>query len=246
MAKTEEHIYSIREQCEGKLPSDQSNLQDEFILHIMNNVRSTLVPDYFNQRRQQDSSFYQLSCCVPVECENIICDGIDSQEKLMFAKLPKLIEGIGWKNILYFGNAEIGKIYKGLENNFDRLSFEGFLSKEYCEYTGRRPAYTVIGGIVIGDNRYDGDVALIKNIPTSGGKYLCVNGIFANPQEGLCNDEDIMKKEYPIPSNIGHKLEMLSIQQILSTGGTIGDELNNARDNTSNVSIQQPERREDE
>lgn len=233
MAKTRAHIDSIVEQCTGKVPSDDTRLEDLFVLHQMNTVRQVLIKEAFDSG-VVDEGFYQLKCCIPIECDRIICNGLDSGEKIFFSNLPKLVEGIGWSNITYFGNVEFAKHRRGLHNKWDRYTFSGFLSVEYQEWSLNRPAYTIIGGYKAGSTEIDGTVALLKNLPNTGARSLCVNGIFANPEEGLCDEETVYDIEYPIPGHLAYKLELIVIKQILSTEVTKGDESNDARDNTTN------------
>ena len=233
--KTDKLIYSVIEQCTGKIPSDDTRLSERFVLHQLNIVRATLIKDYFDKEGKIEESNYQLKCCIPVECERIICNGLDSGEKVWYSPLPDLIEGVGWKNITYFGNVEFGKINRGLHNKWDRYNFNGWLSVEYQEWIGRRPAYTIIGGYKAGTTEIDGNLALLKNIPNTGARSICVLGLFVNPEEGLCDEEDIMQLEYPISSNLIYKLQLVVIKQILSTEPMPGDDTNNANDNTANI-----------
>lgn len=233
MASTREHIYSIIEQCTGKVPNDDTRLEERFVLHQMNTIRQVLIKESYNSGTL-DESYYQLKCCIPIDCDRIICNGIDSQEKIFYAILPKLVEGIGKANITYFGNVEFAQYKKGLHKNWDRYTFTGWLAVEYQEWIANRPAYTIIGGYKAGNTELHETIAMLKNLPNTGAKMLCVNGIFANPEEGVCDPEDFMELEYPIPGHLAYKLELVVIKQILSTEVTLGDDVNDARDNTTN------------
>lgn len=233
MGITRKHIYSIKEQCTNKVPSDDTRLEDRFILHQMNIVREVLIKQSLNEGNL-DNGFYQLKCCIPIECDRIVCNGIDSGEKTFYAEIPTLVEGIGYKNITYFGNVEFNDIKKGLHKNWDRYDFEGWLSVGYREWTHNRPSFTVLGGYKAGSTNLDGTIALLKNIPNTGGKILCVNGIFSNPEDGVCDPEEFMDMEYPIGS-LGYKMELIVIKQILSTEVSLGDDTNNARDDSTNA-----------
>lgn len=237
MAKTRAHIDSIKEQCTGKVPSDDTRLEDLFILHQMNIIREVLIKDSILNNVIEEG-FYQLKCCIPIECDRIICNGLDSGEKVFFALLPKLIEGVGWNNITYFGNVEFAKHRRGLHNKWDRYNFSGFLAIEYQEWIGNRPGYTVIGGYKAGSTEIDSNIAMLKNMPNTGGRSLCVLGLFANPEEGLCDEETVYDIDYPIGS-LGYKMELNVIKQILSTEGSRADESNDARDDGANAPLQQ-------
>ncbi len=232
MASARKHIYSIKEQCTGKVPSDDTRLEDRFILHQMNIVREVLIKQSY-QKGELEDSFYQLKCCLTIECDRIVCNGLDSGEKTWYVEVPELVEGIGYANITYFGNVEFGKRKVGLHNNWDRASFTGWLGAEWQEWIGNRPTYTIIGGYKAGSTEIDGTLGLLKNIPNTGGKILCINGIFKNPEEGVCDPEEFMDTEYPIGS-LGYKMELIVIKQILSTEGLLGDDTNDARDDSTN------------
>lgn len=236
MSKTNQIIFSIKDQCTGKIPSDDTRLTDSWILYKMNNVRALLIKESIVSSGIVDESYYQLKCCLQVKCDNIECGGVDSGMVTYYVEMPKLMEGIGWKNITYFGTVEFPKYKRGLHMNFDRYSYRGFLGLEYQEWIGKRPSFTVIGGYKDGDTTVDGNLAMIKNLPSSGIKFVCVNGIWANPEEAVCEEEDIMDVEYPLPDYMIHRLEMIVIQQILSTEVVPGDPIQDSRDNTGNSS----------
>jgi len=232
MAKTNKIIYSIFDQCTGKIPSDDSRLEESFILHVMNNVRALIIRQEILSGRRLDEGYYQLKCCIEVVCDSIVCNGIDSGKDVYYAKLPKLVEGIGYKNISFLGTVEFPDRFMGLKSNFDRYSFNGWLSMDHLEWANKRPAYTIVGGYKDGDTTEDGTVALLRNLPKSGIRRLCINGIFANPEEMPCDEEEFFEMEYPIPTHLIHRLELITIRQILSTEPVPGDPIQDGRDNT--------------
>jgi hypothetical protein len=234
MAITEKIVFSIKEQCTGKIPNDDTRLIDDFILHQMNVVRAILIREDIVSKGSLDSSYYQMKCCIEVLCDNISCGGIDSGQVMYYANLPKLIEGVGWKDILYFGTAEFPKRNEGLHKNFDRYNFKGFLAMEYQEWINRRPSYTIVGGYQDGDTSIKGTVAMIKNLPTRGMKNLCVLGLWADVEDGFCETEDFMASEYPLPETLVHRLELIVVKHILSTEPVPGDSVQDAKDNTGN------------
>ena len=232
MAKTDQIIFSIKEQCTGKIPSDDTRLLDNFILYQMNIVRAILIREEIVTKGSLDHSYYQMKCCIPVLCDRVTCGGIDSGEAVFYSPLPKLVEGLGWKDILYFGTVEFPKRKEGLHKNFDRYNFNGFLSLEYQEWIGNRPAYTIIGGYKDGDTTIDGILALLKNLPTKGIKNLCVLGVWASPQSSVCEEEEFMEMEYPLPETMVHRLEIIVVKHLLSTEPVPGDPVQDGRDNT--------------
>lgn len=237
MAKTEQIITSIIEQCTGKIPSDDTRIEPSFVLYKANSVRALIIKEDIVSGRSLSESYFQMKCCLEVKCDEVMCAGISSNSIVYYVELPKLIEGIGWKNITYFGTVEFPKYRKGLSANFDRYNFKGFLGLEFQEWAGKRPSYTVLGGYQDGDLTVDGMLAYIKNLPTSGLKYICVNGIWANPEEGICDSDDFMAMEYPFPEHHIHRLELIVIQQLLSTEVAPGDPVQDSRDNTGSDSM---------
>lgn len=232
MAKTNKIIYSIFDQCTGKVPSDDSRLEESLILHVMNDVRALLIRQEIVSGRRLDESYYQLKCCIEVVCDDIVCSGIDSGKNVYYARIPKLIEGIGFKNISFLGTVEFPERFKGLKSNFDRYTMNGWLAMDHLEWANLRPSYSVVGGYMDGDTIEDGTIALLKNLPKTGIKRLCIMGIFANPEELPCDEEEFMEMEYPIPTHMIHRLEMITIQQLLSTESVPGDPTQDSRDNT--------------
>ena len=93
---------------------------------------------------------------------------------------------------------------------------EGIFYSGHSSYTGNAPTFTLI------DNK-----AILKNLPTDNMKYLCIIGIFENPRN-YCKPED----PFPIARHLVHKLELLAIQQIMSTLSIGPDEYNNAKDDS--------------
>lgn len=237
MATTGKILYSIFEQCTGKIPSDDYRLKELFILHLMNSARAILIAEDMKSGRNLAESYYQMKCCLELECDDIICGSIGSGQSVYFVRLPKLIDGIGWRNITYFGTVEFPKYRKGLSANFDRYNLKGFLGLEFQEWAGKRPAYVIQGGYKDGDTTIDGNLAFVKNPTTRGLKYVCVNGIWAEPEQSICDKEDYLEMEYPLPEIYVYRLELIVIKQLLSTEPVPGDPIQDGRDNTGTQSM---------
>lgn len=238
MAKVNEIVYSIMEQLTGFTPSKDTRIPEEFIIHQMNNIRAVLIKEKFDQDKTISDSNYQLICCLEVKCDRIICNGVDSGDKIYYVEFPKLMEGLENTSIKFVGTVEFGG-NDPIRSHFDRYGFNAWTFSHKLPYVGKRPSYTIVGGYQAGDTKIDKTIALLKNLPTAGLRSLCALILLDNPLEGSCNSDETMNMEYPIPSHMRYKLEMLVLQQILSTMNTPSDDINNSKDDTANSHIQQ-------
>ncbi len=201
-------VEIVKEKVSGFNVRNTFPLTDEMIIDRINIIRELLIQQ--NKKKLQDS-FYSMTCCLDVVCEGQGCvindEFIESNVTLYSIKLPTLITGVGSNDIRYLG-------LSGLIKNFDRVSLDNFIGNQYSVWTGRRPLYTIIG-----------EIAYLKNIPTSGLQKLCLVGLVKDPVS-LC-DYNKEESEYPVPQ--GYKLELLVTQDILSGLQIYPDELNDTR-----------------
>ena len=221
MTKTiNELVYSIKEAVYNHAIPDDANIENEFIIGKINDINASLVREYSDSGRNLDG-FYQKVCCIEIECEKQTCtlDGkvIDSGDVIWKTNLPALHKGIGEKSIKYLGN-------KDLSVEYTRMSFEGFKSSGGRVWTSTKPLYTVIN-----------DEAILKNIPESGAKFLCMIAILADPTSA-CNWENDTSM-YPTPSP--QKLELVVVQSILGSLGIRKDEIQDSRDGVAEGQVKQ-------
>jgi hypothetical protein len=210
---------SIIEKCEGFNVSDDFLLTESYVWYLMDIYRAVLLRE---RVLTGIDSFYQMNCCIEVDCDRITCDGFDSGESIFFARVPELIDVRG--NIKYFGSADFSR-RKGMDSKIDIISFEEWLSIDFAEWTHMIKVGTYIHGYKDGDSK-EQHIILLKNLPTDGVKKLCLFAIYARPIENLCNQE-IDDFNYPIPADLIAKLELLVVTDIIEQKRTeMGDPIN--------------------
>lgn len=213
MSKTLAEIgYSIRNQVKGYFSSDDERIDIQLVYDKCWDVRSLLIKEEFRRFQKLNDQDYTTECCLAVECEPIICDGKNSGHTELVVDIPKIESSVGYAGIKYFGTVD-------KKFPFRRVNYQGFLYSGHEKYTGNVPTYTLTDG-----------KATIKNPPTEGLKYICIIGIFEDPRN-IC-DENM---PFPIARHLVHKLELLVIQQLMSTLQIGPDESNDARDGSPDV-----------
>ncbi|MFP4046157.1 MAG: hypothetical protein ACLFT4_00175 [Bacteroidales bacterium] len=215
--------FSIHEKAKAFDISDDSVLTEDYIWYLMDVYRALLARKAYRETGGIDG-FYQLSCCVPVKCDKINCDGLWSGDNIFYMAPNELLRGVGDTSVIYAGPTDFSK-RGAVMRQFDKLSWEAWLSLDSADWTGNRPGYTIISGYKDGDS-IESDILPLKNLPTDGIKTVCLNAAFARPVENICNDE-VDEFHYPIRSDLIAKLELLVVKDIVqSEAGTIGDPIN--------------------
>lgn len=221
MAKTLPRIIeSVLEELNNYHITDDNEIPYEYLVDKAVDMRQVLLREEFESRRGLiDQSYYQRICCLEVECHRQGCtvDGvfIPSSSIIWEVKLPPLVKGVGWKDILYLGT----DLFK---SGFTRMTFTNWSEIEGNILTGLKPAYTLIG-----------DSIMLKNMPTSDLRFLCGILLLSNPVDACNWDDD--KSEFPVPSD--YKLQLLMKKDILASYGIPKDKQHDATDIGS---IQQP------
>jgi hypothetical protein len=204
--------YSIRNQVKGFFSSDDEKIDIEFIYKQVRDVRSLLIKKLSLSKQSLDPSLYQECCCLEIKCDQIICNGVLSPDKVQYVDMPHT-ENID-NAIAFFGTAD-------KKTAFKERSFMGRLYGDAATWTGKTPWFTIIG-----------DKAIVGNLPTVGMKYLCVVAIMEDPLlcAGACYPTT-ENDHYPVPANMVHELELIAIKQLMSVNQTVADLKNNAEDN---------------
>jgi hypothetical protein len=210
MSKTLAEIgYSIRNQVKGYFSSDDERIDIQLVYDKAWDVRSLLIKEEYRRFKTLNPQDYVSKCCLEVECDIVTCNGFNSGEKRTFVKIPKLEASLGKDGIKYFGGSN-------LNSPFRYQNFSGFMFSGHETYTGGVPGYSLVD-----------DYALLKNLPTKGMKFVCIIGVFEDPSDH-CKEDD----PFPIARHLVHKLELLVIQQLMSTLQIGPDEKNDARDSS--------------
>ncbi len=207
-----------------KQVTDESYLHNRrgYLIDKVIGINNSLIRELFLNGSAIDRSFYTKTDCVEVELENKTCtiNGIvfTSKVDLYKATVPRLISGIGGKELLYVGDDT-------LMNGYGIKSLSGFQSLDGNVYTGKNAACTLLGNEL-----------LLKNIPT-GVKRLTLIGLFGDPTELGDYDYDA---GFNTPST--YKLEMLIKKDLVATWGLPLDTFKSENDETvEGKAVQQPQ-----
>jgi hypothetical protein len=206
-------IESVLEELHNFHVTDDNEIPYEYLVDKAVDMRQTLLKEEFNARKGLlDQGYYQRVCCLEVECHRQGCtvDGvfIPSSSIVWEVKLPPLIKGVGWKDILYFGT----DMFK---SGFTRMTFTNWSEIEGNLYSGTMPAFTMVGNSL-----------MLKNMPASDLKFLCAILLLSNPVDACNWQEDT--SEFPVPSD--YKLQMLMKQDILASYGIPKDKQHDGTD----------------
>ena len=208
MSKTLAEIgYSIRNQVKGYFSTDDERIDIQLVFDKAWDVRSLLLKEEYRQFKTINDQDFTTECCLEVQCDVIVCGEYNSGVKEFYVTIPKVEASLGQNAIKYFGTVD-------KKNPFRRSNYQGFLYSEHEKYTGKAPSFTFID-----------DKAILKNMPTSGMKFVCLIAVFEDPRN-FCEPDS----PFPIARHLVHKLELLVIQQLMSTIQLGPDERNNARD----------------
>lgn len=209
----QEIVDIVKEKLTSFHVTDTFNITDSIIINRINVIRELLIQQ--NKNKIQ-SMFYSEVCCIDVLCVEPGCEingeFIESGINLSYSDLPELISGLGGKELKYLG-------LLGFGNNFSEVSFENLFESNYSRYSKRMIQYSRIG------NR-----AYYLNMPKNVNK-VCLVGLVKDPIS-LCSYYK-EKTVYPTPQE--YKLELLVVQDILSSYNVAPDEQNNTRHDLSAV-----------
>lgn len=220
MATLAEITFSIRNQLQGQVVTDDHRLRIPFIHHHIRNVRSLLLDEEISAGIGLDPAFLQIIDCLEVKCDRVVCNGRALPFATKYVDMPSISSKVG--NPTYLGLVD-GSLA------FERLSYTAWLNFTGGSFAFRRPAYALVDGM-----------AILKYIPPNT-KWLRLVGALDDPINGGCmllGENDT----YPIPQRLVHKLELLVIKQLMSTLPIAGDPVNDAAD-PQTVGAPQPKKR---
>jgi len=212
MSKTLNEIaFSIRNQIEAHIDSDDIRIAPEFIYKKIDDVRSALLNDEFKEKKYLDPTVYMFFN-IEIQCRKIVADDEDSGDTEYFIEMPQVEAFLGESAIKYIGLLD-------KKTPFARRSFSGQLFAAYNHWTHHVPTITRF-------DEYQGkQIAIIENLPTDGLKYAGVLCVPENPSN-FCREDE----RYPIPSYMIHKLELIVLKQLMSTLQIKPDERNDGRE----------------
>ena len=212
MATLAEIGYSIKNQVSGFVISDDSPIDIYLIYHMIRQYRSTLIKEEFLQLKRISEALYQQCHCLEIKCREIDCDGESSGQIQNYVELPPLEQSDGYANIKYFGSVN-GK------DPYYRRSYQGFLYNEESEYTPHNKTFTIVG-----------NEAILNKLPSKSAKYITMVAILEDPLKCKTKkcDSLTVDDQYPIPSHMITKIEMLVTKQLNLGLGNTPDPINDA------------------
>lgn len=221
MSTVREIIFKIKERHTGFNITDDYPVIDALIYSFMNDARESLIREEYNNTRQVNDQYYQMLCCLEIECLGEQCTYgnvtiINTDNDLYKVKLPLTIPRVGNLDIKYLGS-------KNGRDKFDRFNFLAFGSIKSRVWTKAVHSYSVVGGEI-----------WLKNLYTPNQKFVCALVLLKDPVDA-CNWDD-ETSQYPVPSE--KKLVDLVLYS-LQTSTKVSDVLNNAADDTSIPKINQ-------
>ena len=214
MSTINEIVHKIKERHASFYVTDDYKVDDELIISMMNDIRATLIREDKVRNGFISSDYYQMNCCYEIECIQGSCtyqgEEVPDGNPTYQVKLNGLIQGIGVSNIIYAGN-KIGTMQFHIMTNNQYYGSEGRM------WTQDKPAATKIG-----------DILYLKNLPTEGFKFICLNELLSDPRTAC--DWRTDESQYPVPSET--KLVDMVLYRIMLSGRTPDDKVNNAADDT--------------
>lgn len=186
-------------------------MQDLFVDKIIRQLRSRKVREEDQLRKGVNAAYYQIIDCLEVKCDTVTCAGLSTNVKYHYVEVPP-IESIR-SGISYFGLAD------GMMA-FNECGLAAFNNAQPSRLGRRYPKFTRL------DNKL-----FLKFLPTTGTSRLRLVAVLEDPAQNVCGF-DFENDNYPIPQDVVHQLELLAIQQILSTSMVPEDDRNNGVDDT--------------
>jgi len=226
MTTVNKHINMIEEYLQAYKPTDDFHIPPLLILSYMNMIRAALIrQDKYNI----DSSMYQIVDCLQIECLERNCSVFGYNMKIDGIKtinVPLLVSGVSPYDIKYLGGAD-------LMSNGTKLSIDGFVNFNASRWTKNEFHYCVIG-----------DKIYLKNLPSHNNEdmQLLTGMLLLDNPVDACNwtDESI----YPCPSD--YRLQVLTVQHILSAYNIYPDEYNNARQDLQKLNLSKAQQQSQE
>ena len=186
---------SIIKQVKPHITDDQP-LSELWIEDMINDSRAALVRSLYTSRDIFEG-WYQTLSVTAEAYDSVTIDGVPFtfDDELKRIDLPgTLLNGIEWRNILYFGAHGFSSRSRG----FNRVNIGEFISYGNHRFGNAEPCYFV-----------EGDKIYIKN--SEQFEYFLI-ACFHDPRVVPGYDVDI--SVYPIPQSQHRKLEIITFQHI--------------------------------
>lgn len=213
MSKTLKEIgYTILEELTNFQITDDERITLPYLYGKIAVVRDELIAQELRIKKRLDPMFYTKCNCVPVRCEEIVCDDETGEEVKsgiieVYADVAFLQNYLGRYTTSYVGDPD-------LCSPFRRLNFPFGVGSSFTK--------DAIGFSLV-DNKI-----LFKNLPNEIG-VVTVVGITKN---GTCleNACDADEKPYNIPQNLIYELEKKVVFSIRKATEVKRDIINDTKD----------------
>jgi len=206
MVTLEKIVESLKLQLKPHLTDDQI-LHDEWIIDMVNFSRAALIRSLY-VAGEPLTAFFQITFGVTTD--------LDEYYK-KFTLPCKLMQGIGKRNIRYFGPDGTHK------PEYHYCSFEELLSYEHHRFGNTQIAFA--------------DAGYYLQLNTPSLSPVEIHAIFEQPNT-LFN-YFYQSTQYPIGENNERQLEIITFQHIAAKLGMPVDFANNGIDETKNVPVKQ-------
>ncbi len=223
MATLLEHVYSVKNLLNKGVPSIDDRYTESLISHLLNSARSVLLKDKLNKYGAVSAFSYQ-TICVPLVIDNFHdCDCIPEEYGCKILKsdcqIPRdLISKFGSTIMVRKGS---GKAIDATNPTKNDLS-------QYSEANNPPDiGYMIEDGRIIIFNTLNLQVVLVTAIWDDPLKVKDFCG--CSPSNPTLPCYDPIMDEYPIDSDLVRPMELMVVEQILSTHRLPEDNLINAK-----------------
>jgi hypothetical protein len=183
----------IINELRGGYQVDDNRIDLELVGDKVHDRRNSLLEEYI-KANGPDESMYQADCCIEIKCEDIVCEGRVLTSRYV-ANIKPLLSVAGQTFVRFVGTSDFAE-------GASELPINAIEHKEGDLWTSGDFRYTFVGA----------DKMLLHNLPTPNMKYLCLVGIFDNPNITCTGYKD---KPYPIPGALVSKLVYDVVQMLV-------------------------------
>jgi hypothetical protein len=211
MITLEKIVESLKLQLKPHLTDDQI-VHDEWLIEMINTSRAAMCRSLYVSGEVFTAFFQKIT-------GNVETLDLDYKK---FTMPSKLMEGIGRRNVRYFGPI-------GTKNpDFHYCSFEELVNYESHRFGIDQPAFANLG-----------DILQIKAPNMSA---IELHAVIEAPNS--LADYSYETSSYPIGENNERQLEIITFQHIAAKLGMPVDFANNGIDETKNIPVKQPQQQQ--
>lgn len=222
-------IYNIKNLIAGGIQSDDINISDEQVAHIINYYRAKLIKQEQEKSKFVKDLFIQNLGKIDIDTFDANqCCTIENCKLRTKIKIPKPLES----------NIGLNLSFVGLLNGtpFQKYNTNSAYWKQFNKYTSKSPGYYY----------QDGYIYLV-NVPNIMLDFINIQGVFEDPVEAenfrTCdcpgNEEQCSENnydfEYPLPNHLEDTLVKMILEVEFNVMLNKTDTSNNSLNETSNI-----------